>query len=72
MSSVVMSEAAIRDFSYRHGYSKGEPKFIRQLQFLDLSDRQIAGVIKLVETFCMNCYDGPRSCKCDSGVNPNP
>jgi len=58
----VMSEAAIREFNSDHGYAYSDTMFVKRLRLLDLSERQIAGVIVILNTICNECMDNPKPC----------
>ena len=60
-----MSSETIKAFNNLHGYANADTAFVRQLRLLELSERQIAGVIILVSTMCLDCFDGPSPCNCE-------
>lgn len=54
----------IREFNREHGYASADTMLVKRLRLLELSERQIAGVLTILQTICPDCWDHPKACKC--------
>ena len=61
---VVYAEDVIREFNSDYGHVDSDTMFVKRMRALEMSERQIAGVIVILQTICTSCMDQPSGCKC--------
>lgn len=66
MSEVRLTDDVIREFNRDYGYTDSDAMFVKRLKLLELSTRQIAGVIVILQTICTGCMDQPNGCQCQN------
>lgn len=54
----------IREFNREYGYASADTMLVKRLRMLELSERQIAGVLTILQTICPDCWDHPKPCEC--------